>query len=638
MVKEVPLVIGTAGHIDHGKTTLVQALSGVNLDSREEEKRRGITIELGFTPLTLPDGRVVSLVDVPGHERLIRQMVAGASGLDAVMLVVAADEGVMPQTREHLDILGLLGVDQGLIVLTKADMVDEEMLEMARDDVAQFVKGTFLEQAPLVCVSSVTKQGIDDLVEALSILTKKLKPRSSDGAYFLPVDRVFAVAGFGTVVTGTSQRGHVKVGEELDLLPRGKKCKVRSLQVHGIALEQALAGQRTALCLTDIALGDVARGDVVASSGVYRTTDCLDVQLSLLPTERKPLTHWQRVRLHIGTSDLLAHVSLLAEKELAPGQTCSAQLVLEERIAVALGSRFVVRFYSPLRTIGGGLVTNPYGRKPGNRAEKLDKAEKIEQQVGLSTPLERLELTLEDLGYGTLPALAQATQMRLDEVRSLLNTLTQKKKARYFALGDGVALSERDVQRQLDDLKELLATYHARYPHQKGLALDEAITQLWREDRRKWARKLVEEWVSEGSVRLEEGILALPDFVLVDGEAFQKDKEQLKKACDARGFMPPTLDELRAELSWPEKKFSDLVDQLKKSGDVALLEGTFLMTREQIDQLIALVSGVEGGFALADVKNLTGASRKYTMPMMEHLDRKGITRRIGDKRLVLRRD
>lgn len=638
MTREVPLVVGTAGHIDHGKTTLVKALTGVDLDSREEEKRRGITIELGFTPLELPDGRMISLVDVPGHERLIRQMVAGASGLDAVILVVAADEGVMPQTREHLDILSLLGVERGLVALTKADAVDEEMLTLARGDVADFVRGTFLEGAPVVALSSVTGRGLDELLGELTRLTQSLKARASDGAYFMPVDRVFPVAGFGTVVTGTSLRGQIAPGDGLDLLPTGKSTKVRSLQVHGHSAERAYAGQRTALCLSDIALDQVKRGDVVAAAGVFKPTDCLDVRLKLLPGETKGLVHWQRVRLHIGTSDVLAHVALLSDKKAAAGQEVPAQLVLEEPIAAALGSRFVVRFYSPLRTLGGGVVTNPYGRKPGNRAARLHKAEQIETSAAISTPYERLCSILNDLGLVSLPDLAVLMQRSVADLRGLVNTLAQKGAGRYLSLGEGWVLSAHDEVRWLNALKEELEIFHAVYPHRPGMPVDQPVAKLWPESRRRMGRKLIDLWIGEGVLKENDGLLALVNFEAVDGEAFERDKAVLKAACDRRGFTPPTLDELRLELGWPEKKFADLVDQLKKSGDTALLDGTFLITKEQLDKLIGLVADVQGGFALADVKALTGASRKYTMPMMEHLDRKGITRRVGDKRLVLRRN
>ncbi|MBP5212129.1 MAG: selenocysteine-specific translation elongation factor, partial [Pyramidobacter sp.] len=375
--REISLVVGTAGHIDHGKTQLVKAMTGIDCDRLNEEKKRGITIELGFAPLVLPSERVISLIDVPGHDRFIRQMVSGASGVDAVLFVVAADEGVMPQTREHLDILSLLGVRHGVIAITKTDLVDEAMLELVREDVQMLTAGTFLEHAPVCAVSSVTGAGVDELKARLDELVDQVRPRERDGAYFMPIDRSFPVAGFGTVVTGTAYKGSLSPGDEVDVLPSGRSSRVRSVQVHGRSVETAFAGQRVAMCLSDLGLDEIERGDVVGVKGVYRSTNCLDVMLKLLDLVSEPLEHWQRVRLHIGTSDVLARVSMLDGRELAPGRTAPVQLVLEEPVAATIGQRFIIRFYSPLRTIGGGEVLVPYARRPSGKRGRVAERDHI---------------------------------------------------------------------------------------------------------------------------------------------------------------------------------------------------------------------------------------------------------------------
>ena len=348
---ETTIVFGTAGHIDHGKTTLIKALSGVDCDRLSEEKRRGITIELGFAPLTLPSGRIVSVVDVPGHERFIRQMVAGATGIDAVILVISADEGVMPQSREHLEILSLLGIKEGLIAITKADLVDEEMLELVKSDVEDLVKGTFLERKPMICVSSTKGMNLDRLLEVIDGTVDRIKPRDTDGPFFMPIDRSFPIAGFGTVVTGTVYKGKTQIGDTLDVLPLGKNSKVRSIQVHGKAVQEALAGQRSALNLPNIKSTELERGDVACSSGLFKTTQCLDVKLTLLASTPEPLKHWQQVHLHIGTSETMARVALLKDTKLLPNDEAFGQLVLKEPLVAHMGQRFIIGHIHLLGTI-----------------------------------------------------------------------------------------------------------------------------------------------------------------------------------------------------------------------------------------------------------------------------------------------
>ncbi|MDX9818518.1 MAG: selenocysteine-specific translation elongation factor, partial [Desulfococcus multivorans] len=353
------IILGTAGHIDHGKTTLIKALTGINTDRLKEEQRRGITIELGFAAFDLPGGRHVGIVDVPGHEKFVKNMVAGATGIDIVAMVIAADEGVMPQTREHMEICALLGVRHGLVVLTKVDLVDEEWLELVMEDIRDFVQGTFLEDRPIVPVSSVTGRGMDDFVAALEQLSREVPERSSSGIFRLPVDRVFTMRGFGTVITGTLISGRVSVGETVMLYPSGITAKVRGIQVHNQAAEAAEAGMRTAVNFQGLEKTVVNRGDILSTPAALAASYMVDVMFHYLKSNRKPIKNRTRVRFHTGTSEVLGNLILLDTEELVPGESAPAQLRLETPVALVKDDRFVARSYSPVRTVGGGKVLNP---------------------------------------------------------------------------------------------------------------------------------------------------------------------------------------------------------------------------------------------------------------------------------------
>ncbi|MDD4170142.1 MAG: selenocysteine-specific translation elongation factor, partial [Desulfotomaculaceae bacterium] len=410
------LIIGTAGHVDHGKTALVKAMTGVDTDRLKEEKERGISIELGFTSLELPSGRKAGIVDVPGHERFIKHMLAGAGGFDLVLLVIAADEGVMPQTREHLDIIQLLQVKKGVVVLTKADLVDEEWLELVTEEVREFLQDTVLEKAPLVTVSAVTGQGIAALLELLDHVAEETESKTAAGTPRLPVDRVFSVTGFGTVVTGTLVAGQLRVGDMVKVQPAGLTARVRSLQVHGKKVEVAGAGQRVAANLAGLEVEQVSRGSVVAGTDSLVPSHRLDVHLLLLDSADRPLKNRERVRFHIGSGETLGRVVLLDREELAPGATAYAQVELEEMVAAVKGDRFVIRSYSPLWTIGGGTVIDAApGRKHKRfRSEVLGALATRER----GTPEEILEHYLRD--NATLPEIADVaagTGLQVSEVK-----------------------------------------------------------------------------------------------------------------------------------------------------------------------------------------------------------------------------
>ena len=364
------LVVGTAGHIDHGKTTLIKALTGIDTDRWEEEKRRGMTIDLGFAHLELPNGVLIGIVDVPGHEKFIKNMLAGAHGIDFVLFVIAADEGVMPQTREHLTVCEVLGTKRGIVVLTKKDVVDEEWLELVKEDVKEFLKGTFLEGAPIIPVSSKTGEGLKELLEEMDKLAAKVEPKSSKGIFRLPVDRSFTVKGFGTVVTGTLLSGKIKTGDTVEVLPEGKEVKVRSVQVHGKSVEEAFAGQRTALNLLGVSKEEVGRGNLVATPGYLKPSPLVDVELTLSKEADLILQSGHKVHFHHLTKEVEGEVYLIDRDELLPGETALAQVRLKEEVVPVYGDRFVIRNYSPARVIGGGRILNPLPFKKFRRRFK----------------------------------------------------------------------------------------------------------------------------------------------------------------------------------------------------------------------------------------------------------------------------
>ncbi len=635
--QEISLVVGTAGHIDHGKTELVKAMTGIDCDRLLEEKKRGITIELGFAPLVLPSERVVSLVDVPGHDRFIRQMVSGASGVDAVLLVVAADEGVMPQTREHLDILCLLGIQHGVIAITKKDLVDEETISSVEEDVRTLVAGTFLEGAPILSVSAVTGEGVESLKDEMDCLVDRAKPRERGGAYFMPIDRTFPVAGFGTVVTGTSYKGTVSPGDEVEVLPSGLKSRVRSVQVHSRNVKAAFAGQRVAMCLNDLDLDEIKRGDVVCATNVYKATSCLDVMVKLLPSAPEPLVHWQRVRLHIGTTDVLARISMLDGKNLQPGRAAPVQLVLEEPIVATIGQRFIIRFYSPLRTIGGGEVLIPYASRPTGKKHREAERDRIIVHSRAKNREERITAILDISGCLSVKDLTVQVQERRQDLLPVLASLQEQGKLIHIQVGDGLVFSSEKYGSKVEELRKALGEFHDEFPHQNGLAPEALINKVFAEAERKSGRVILSRATEQGHFKFIGDVLALPNFNPVENTAYLENRKKLMKYCAGCGFQLPVIDELPNHLSMTKSAFSGLLDQMKKNNEIAILDSQFVLSLELLNPLLKKLQEISGGFTLAQVRDLTGSSRKFVLPILEYLDGRGITRRVGEKRILLKK-
>lgn len=623
-MREISLVLGTAGHIDHGKTALINALTGINCDRLIEERKRGITIELGFAPLKLDDGRVVSVIDVPGHEKFIRQMVAGASGIDAALLVIAADESVMPQTREHLAIMELLGVHDGLIAVTKIDRVkdDEGMLELVIDDVKEFARGTFLEGKSVVPVSSVTGEGLDDLRREITALIDRVKVRPRSGAFFLPVDRAFTVSGFGTVITGTAYHGTAHPSDRIEVLPSGREGRIRTLQVHGQNVESAYAGQRVAANLAGIDIDDISRGDVVCHKGIFRPTKCFEAVIKILPNVKEPIKHWQRVHVCTGTSEALARVSLLTTKQIEPGESQPAQLVLEEPVVCTYGQRFILRFYSPLITIGGGEIIYPYSYKPRGAAMRAKILQRIDSLKSAKNPAERFAYLINEAGV--MPK-SEALQV-LQDTQENLDSLTEKlSSAGKIVIADNNIMSENYCGEIMNSLKESVKQYQSHYPAEKGMPLEDANV----------SRSVINLAIERGIIAMTDSKLHTPDFVPENDEAFTANIEAVKNFCMSRKWQLPTLDELRKELSLPEKVFTKIIQAMRNDSSLALIPEGYVLIRGLEDEMRSLLRGLGSQVTLAQVRDATGSTRKYILPILEYFDSKGFTRRAGDFRVVL---
>jgi selenocysteine-specific elongation factor len=471
------IVMGTAGHVDHGKTSLIKHLTGVDTDRLKEEKERGITIELGFASLTLPDGRILGVVDVPGHERFVRNMVAGAAGIDLVLMVVAADEGIMPQTREHLQICTLLGIRKGFIALTKVDMVDGEWLKLVCEDIREFLRGTFLEDAPVLPVSSLTGSGFSELIDAIAKIADEVKEEAGIGLFRLPVDRVFTMKGFGTVVTGTLASGKVATGEEVEILPIGIRAKVRGIQVHNNHVETAEKGQRTAVNLQGVDRELIERGYILAEPDTLAISQRLDCIYSHLAGAGRKMKNRSLVRFHTATSEIMARMILMEQDELEPGREGYAQLVLDTPLAAVAGDRFVVRSYSPVTTVGGGTIVDPFPLK--HKRFSIEINEEF-RRLHHGEDAEKVAVIMARAGIGGIsePRLVVRTGIHRSELRRLLEGLFSSKEA---------VLVDRDEPRVISGLvyeglkagviRELEA-YHERFPLKEGLSREELRTRL----------------------------------------------------------------------------------------------------------------------------------------------------------------
>ncbi|MGD9630135.1 MAG: selenocysteine-specific translation elongation factor [Pyrinomonadaceae bacterium] len=632
------LVIGTAGHIDHGKTALVKALTGVDADRLPEEKKRGITIDLGFADFDLGDVRI-SFVDVPGHERFVKNMLAGASGIDLVLFIIAADEGVMPQTREHFDICRLLGVRSGIIVLTKSDLVDPETLELAVLDAKELVSESFLENAPMIAASSVNGKGLGDLKDAIRQTAKTFAKTADLHTLLFPIDRSFAVKGFGTVVTGTLVSGELKAGDKLELLPQGKEVRVRGLQSHNAVVTSAGRGRRVAVNLGGVDHKAVERGMTLSQPGVLRTTQSADVSLEIVPGATRPLRSRQRVRAHIGTAEVIARIQVLGNAEIAPGAFSFAQIRFESPVVTRLGQRFVIRSYSPQITIGGGRILDPFAerhRKKDHAAiqailRRLDRPDATEMHiVNAFTELAgRRGTTMSDL---------QARSGWRDDVL---------KRAVEAALADGGSIRAGETLFPAADLAEIEASLIKRL--EKHHSADSMSKGMPRETLRgpnlstDVFEALLARLTAASRIEVAGDTVSLPARSSVFSPEEQLVRERIMTLLTEAGLQVPKSVEVLREAATGTKvdigRTSKIAELLIDSGDAVRVSDDFLFARSAIDELIDRMRDLatrssDHTIDVARFKELAGVSRKYAIPLLEYFDREKITLRVGDSRVI----
>ncbi len=635
------IILGTAGHVDHGKTSLIRALTGIETDRLKEEKERGITIELGFAYIDLPCGHRLGIVDVPGHEKFIRNMVAGAAGMDLVAFVIAADEGIMPQTVEHFAICRLLGVHDGLIVLTKKDTVEQEWLEMVTEEVREFFKGSFLEDAPIVPVDSISGDGIGEIVEILDAKVAAMDFHQEFGPFRMAVDRVFSMKGFGTVITGTSLSGRIEMGADLSFYPEGLTAKIRGIQVHGKDVDLVEAGHRTAINLQGVEKDQINRGDMAATPGSMIASSLLDADFQLLSSARKDLKNRTQVRVHLGTREIIGRIVLLETDVLAPGESGHIQLVLQETVAAWPGDHYVVRSYSPIATIGGGTIVNNAPKKR-KRALERDR-EKNRQFFAAYTDgdsEQKALLLIEESGSAGITAnqLAIRTGIFGKRLKKLLQhpvstgslLVIDSESQRLIATSVAESFSRQIVTR--------LSEYHQKNPLKTGLAREELRSQLRPAIDQKLLNALLARLDNKGEIEQTGAEIKLAGHTVT----LQVDEQEMERKIGERyrqaALTPPNLKEVLADFDpFPEKLIRQVIDLLVARGTLVRINETLCFDAEAVRQLQESVVAFirrEGEIDAPRFKDLTGLTRKFSIPLLEYFDKIKLTIRIEDKRVL----
>jgi selenocysteine-specific elongation factor len=626
------VIVGTAGHIDHGKTALVKALTGIDADRLDEEKRRGITIDIGFAHLELPtpggDTLRIGFVDVPGHERFVRNMLAGIGGIDLVLLVIAADEGIKPQTREHFDICRMLGVRHGITVLTKSDAVDADTLDVVRLEVQDFLSGSFLESSELVAVSSLTGSGIEDLKHALLRAVKKVPSRDSASLARLPIDRVFTMKGFGTVVTGTLISGAVAKEDELELFPNGDRARVRGVQVHGKLTEKAVAGQRTALNLAGVSMEQLARGMTLAPPATFTSTSRVDVELSLLASA-KPLKDRARVHFHAYTSESIATVVLYEAKQLRPGETAFAQLRLSEPALLLPKDRFIIRQFSPVITIGGGVVLENTSPSKVKKAARLD----FLKLLSTAPPSAALEARIATSGTGglSITAAVARTGWTREQVIATASAIPNLLRTETTLVAKSVLENLRN------GILSTIEAFHKKNPLVAGMSKEELRRQFSGASNDVFACAVAEA-IQAKRLELAGELVRLPGRGVVMKDDEVESKQIIEAAFASAGLKVPALKDVMAGLKIDRIRAQKIVTLLLRDKILVKISEELVFHRDALAHLRRLLSAEKIKSPKIDVgrfKDLAGVSRKYAIPLLEYLDREHVTRRVGDARVIL---
>ena len=626
------IIVGTAGHIDHGKTTLIKALTGRNTDRWEEEQRRGITIDLGFTYFDLKNGDRVGIIDVPGHEKFINNMVAGVVGMDLVLLVVAADEGIMPQTREHMDILGLLGIKKSILVINKCDLVDEEWLELVEEEIQEELEGTFLEGAPVVKVSAATGQGLDELTDTIQqLMSDEVVAKDTQTIPRLPIDRVFTLSGFGTIITGTLISGTITKEDVLEMYPIGKECKIRNIQVHGQNQDKCYAGQRVAINLSNVKKKEIRRGCVLAPKNSMKNTDLLDVKLTVLEDSMRILTNHERLHLYTGTSEILCRAVLLDKEQIGPGEEGLVQLRLEEEIAVKRGDRFVVRFYSPMETIGGGIVLEPNPvRKKRFDAQAIEELKKKESgSLG-----DVMELQIKEHGDTmiTLAELAKVMAHSVDELKEYLEELEESGTIFVFPMKKDTDLWHRDSEFAVrQKIEETLQKYHSEHPYRYGMKKAEIHNTFLKKIKPNIFDAYIERMTEENVYGRREEYLSLPGYEVPKDAMYLQTEKLIEDTFEKAGYDFVRFSEIDFG-KIPRQTAEDVVLMMIDEGKVLRINEEMFTMKHLMDEAKEKIQNhlkEENLITIAQVRDMFSTSRKSAKPILEYMDSIKVTKKTG---------
>lgn len=626
------IIVGTAGHIDHGKTTLIKALTGRNTDRWEEEQRRGITIDLGFTYFDLKNGDRVGIIDVPGHEKFINNMVAGVVGMDLVLLVVAADEGIMPQTREHMDILGLLGIKKSILVINKCDLVDEEWLELVEEEIQEELEGTFLEGAPVVKVSAATGQGLDELTDTIQqLMSDEVVAKDTQTIPRLPIDRAFTLSGFGTIITGTLISGTITREDVLEMYPIGKECKIRNIQVHGQNQDKCYAGQRVAINLSNVKKKEIRRGCVLAPKNSMKNTDLLDVKLKVLEDSMRILTNHERLHLYTGTSEILCRAVLLDKEQIGPGEEGLVQLRLEEEIAVKRGDRFVVRFYSPMETIGGGIVLEPNPvRKKRFDAQAIEELKKKESgSLG-----DVMELQIKEHGDTmiTLAELAKVMAHSVDELKEYLEELEESGTIFVFPMKKDTYLWHRDSEFAVrQKIEETLQKYHSEHPYRYGMKKAEIHNTFLKKIKPNIFDAYIERMTGENVYGRREEYLSLPGYEVPKDALYLQTEKLIEDTFEKAGYDFVRFSEIDFG-KIPRQTAEDVVLMMIDEGKVLRINEEMFTMKHLMDEAKEKIQNhlkEENLITIAQVRDMFSTSRKSAKPILEYMDSIKVTKKTG---------
>ena len=626
------IIVGTAGHIDHGKTTLIKALTGRNTDRWEEEQRRGITIDLGFTYFDLKNGDRVGIIDVPGHEKFINNMVAGVVGMDLVLLVVAADEGIMPQTREHMDILGLLGIKKSILVINKCDLVDEEWLELVEEEIQEELEGTFLEGAPVVKVSAATGQGLDELTDTIQqLMSDEVVAKDTQTIPRLPIDRAFTLSGFGTIITGTLISGTITREDVLEMYPIGKECKIRNIQVHGQNQDKCYAGQRVAINLSNVKKKEIRRGCVLAPKNSMKNTDLLDVKLKVLEDSMRILTNHERLHLYTGTSEILCRAVLLDKEQIGPGEEGLVQLRLEEEIAVKRGDRFVVRFYSPMETIGGGIVLEPNPvRKKRFDAQAIEELRKKESgSLG-----DVMELQIKEHGDTmiTLAELAKVMAHSVDELKEYLEELEESGTIFVFPMKKDTYLWHRDSEFAVrQKIEETLQKYHSEHPYRYGMKKAEIHNTFLKKIKPNIFDAYIERMTGENVYGRREEYLSLPGYEVPKDAMYLQTEKLIEDTFEKAGYDFVRFSEIDFG-KIPRQTAEDVVLMMIDEGKVLRINEEMFTMKHLMDEAKEKIQNhlkEENLITIAQVRDMFSTSRKSAKPILEYMDSIKVTKKTG---------